>query len=226
MAASNVITLDTTAPPNVQVIINNGDAAATEQAVSVAITTDDTPTTGYLVKIWGDVDGGANPSIQPLEANSAWISLASPHAVSLSAGDGVKTINVKMDDGLGNISGTAFDTITLDSTAPVVTMGVPSPSRISKIAGKDTSTFNWSVDVPFEEFKIKVVSAAGDLHTTGTQIPTTNGSTDMSGALGGYPAATNRTASVRGADLEAAAAGDGDKIVKVFVRDAAGNWSV
>ncbi len=47
----------------------------------------------------------------------------------------------------------------------------------------------------------------------------------MSGSTGGYPASTNRTASVKGADLEAASAGDGNKIIKVFVQESSGNWS-
>ena len=226
MAANVTITLDTTGPAGLDCSINSGAANTNSQDVSLAITTSDGTTTGYQVKIWGSVDTGNNANIQATEGASSWITLASPHSVRLSSGDGVKTLNVRMRDDVFNESGTDSDTITLDTSAPVVTANAPSPGKISKIATKDTSTFTWSSDVVFEEFKIKVVSNAGDPHTSGTQIPTTNGSSDMSGSAGGYAAATNRTASIKGADLEAASAGDGAKIVKVFVRDATGNWSV
>lgn len=227
MASSVTITLDTTAPASPAIVLAGGAAAATQQDITAAITTTDgVNPAGYQVKIWGNVDLAANAAIQATEGASSWISMASPHAVRLSSGDGVKTINAKIRDDVFNETGAVSDTITLDTAAPVPTANTPSPTKISKVATKDTSTFTWSVDDPFEEFKIKVVANAGDAHTSGTQIPTTNGSDDMSGTAGGYPASTNRTATIKGADLEAASAGDGDKIVKVFVRDASGNWSV
>ena len=47
----------------------------------------------------------------------------------------------------------------------------------------------------------------------------------MSGSAGGYPADTVINCQIYGADLEAADAGDGTKIVKVFAKDESGNWS-
>lgn len=226
MAASVTITLDTTGPQSPDITIDGGAAASTDRDVSAAITTSDPDTTGYQVKIWGDVDESHNANIQEDEGDSAWITLASPHTVRVSTGDGVKTLHCKIRDSVHNVSAEDTDTINLDMTAPVVTANAPSPALISKQATKDTSTFTWSADAQFEEFKIKVVSNAGDGHTSGVQIPTTAGSTDMSGAAGSYPASTNRTASIKGTDLETASATDGAKIVKVFVKDAAGNWSV
>jgi hypothetical protein len=43
---------------------------------------------------------------------------------------------------------------------------------------------------------------------------------------GALAATTNQSVTIKGADLEAASAGDGAKIVKVFGQDAAGLWSV
>ena len=60
----------------------------------------------------------------------------------------------------------------------------------------------------------------------GTVIPTTAGSTNTSGSDGGYEADTNIQVTIKGTDLETASSGDGVKIVKVFVRNAAGTWSV
>jgi hypothetical protein len=227
MAASVTITLDTTAPAAPAMSIDSGAASTTDVDVSVAITTSDGANpAGYQVKIWGDVDEAFNASIQQDEVDSAWISMASPHAVKLSTGDGVKTLNAFIRDDVFNTTSSVTDSITLDTAAPVPSANAPSPTKISKQATKRTSTFTWSADAIFEEYKVKVVANAGDAHTTGTQIPTTNGSSNVSGSAGGYPAATNITTTVDGADLEAASAGDGAKIVKVFVRDAANNWSV
>jgi hypothetical protein len=227
MAASVTITLDTTAPATPAIVIAGGAAATTSQDVTAAITTaDGANPAGYQVKIWGSVDPAFNASIQATEGASAWISMASPHAIRLSATDGVKTVSARIRDDVLNETAVVTDTITLDTSAPVPTVGAPSPAKISKMATKNVSTITWSADAIFEEYKIKVVSASGDANTAGTQIPTTNGSTNMSGTAGAYPAATNITSTINGADLEAASAGDGAKVVKVFVRDAAGNWSV
>ncbi len=138
----------------------------------------------------------------------------------------MKTLNVRMRDSVGNESTVASDAITLDTTLPVVTVNSgPTAAKISEIAGFDRSSFAWSVDVAFEEYKVKAVASAADPHTAGTLIPTTAGSTNVAGAVGGYLAATNITTEIDGTDLKTASAGDGAKIVKVFVREASGNWS-
>ena len=73
---------------------------------------------------------------------------------------------------------------------------------------------------------MRVVPSTSSLHDAGTEIPTTGGSTNTSGSAGGYKANTAINVTVKGADLEAASSGDGTKIVKVFVKNAAGTWSV
>ncbi|MFP3491037.1 hypothetical protein R0K20_25995, partial [Staphylococcus sp. SIMBA_130] len=73
--------------------------------------------------------------------------------------------------------------------------------------------------------KVKVVTSQGATHDTGTQIGTANGSTNMSGT-GTWANGAVVDATITGADLEAASAGDGSKTIKVFVKDDAGNWSV
>lgn len=45
------------------------------------------------------------------------------------------------------------------------------------------------------------------------------------GNAGNYPADTNIEVKINDADLEAASFGDGLKIIKVFVKNAAGTWS-
>lgn len=227
MPAYTTLTLDTQGPAGVTASINSGAAYAAVQDVTLAIGTSDGSTTGYQMKIWGSVDTANNASIQATEGASAWIAYSATQAVRLSAGDGVKTLNVRLRDDVQNESAPASDTITLDTSAPVPTITVAAtPAKISKIAGKDTSTLEWSVDAVFEEYEVRVVPSTGSTRAAGTVLGTANGSTNVAGAAGGYPASTAIVTSIKGADLEAASAGDGAKIIKVFVRDAGGNWSV
>lgn len=227
MATNFNLTLDTTAPADPSISINAAAPYTTAQAVTATIGTSDGDTTGYQMKVWGDVDEAVNANIQEDEVDSAWISYSTSQAVTLSTGDGSKTLNVKIRDNVWNESSGASDTITLDTSVPVpnITIG-PDVTKVSKISGKRTAAFSWQADVEFDEYKVKVVSASGSAHSTGTAIPTTNGSTNMSGNAGAYPATTNIASSIDGRDLELASSGDGVKIVKVFVKDTAGNWSV
>ncbi len=227
MATNFTLTLDTTAPGSPQIIIDSGAAYAATQTVSAGITTADGSTVGYQMKIWGNVDPANDASVQATEGASAWITFAATKSVKLSSGDGVKTLNLKIRDDVWNESGAVTDTITLDTSSPVPNVTVAaSPTKISKVSSKDTSTFTWVSDEAFVDYKIKVVSNASDAHTAGTTIATTNGSTNMSATGGSFPAATGIVSTIKGQDLETASAGDGTKIIKVFVKDAGGSWSV
>jgi hypothetical protein len=219
VASTVSINLDTTGPAGVSIVLDGGAPIANSTAVSAAVTTTDTPTTGYQVKFWGDITSAAT------EALATWVALASPHALTLTTGDAVKTVNAKIRDNVANESAIASDTITLDTTLPVVTVtSGPTAPKISEVTGFDKSSFTWSVDSSFDEYKVKVVLATGDPHTAGTLIPATAGSTNVAGALGPYPAATNITTGIDATDLKAASPGDGDKIVKVFARQGT-QWS-
>jgi hypothetical protein len=228
MASFVTLTLDTTAPAGVSVLINSGDAATASRDVTLTIGTSDGTTTGYSVKIYGDVDDSHAPSeYRAVEANAPWVSYATSKSVRLSTGDGSKTVRIKIRDDVGNASGEATDAITLDTTVPEVTVTAgPSATRLSKVTGFDTVTFTWEADETFDEYKVKVVANGSAAHGTGTQLPTTAGSANVAGSAGGYPAATGITTTVKGADLETASAGDGAKVVKVFVKDQTGSWSL
>jgi hypothetical protein len=217
--------LDTTGPSNVDVKIEDNASYATSQLVNLQISTSDAVTSGYQMKIWGDVDDSYDTNIKSTEATSTWITFAAIKQVKLSAGDGTKTINIKLRDDVYNESAIDSDSIILDTTRPVVTISGPDVSKISKVTGKDVASFSFSSDQDFTEYKVKVVSASGSSHDTGTQIGTTNGSTNMSGAAGNYKASTAINCTIDGSDLELASAGDGAKTIKVFVKDTAGNWS-
>lgn len=222
MPTNFILTLDTT-PPDASIVINSGDAYATARAVVAAITSAAADKT--QMKVWGDVDPTFDANVQATEAGSAFQTFAASLNIRLSSGDGAKTIHLKLVDDVGNVSTEVTDSIVLDTTAPVPNITVAaSPTKISKVATFDTSTLTWRADTAIQAWKIKVVSNASDAHTAGVAIPTTAGSTAMTG--GALAAATDQISTIKGTDLESASAGDGAKIVKIFVQDAAGLWSV
>lgn len=228
MASSVTITLDTTVPGGVTVTAEGGAAQTTDLDIDLAIACSDGDTTGYSMKIYGNVDDAFDTAnYRAAEANAPWISFSTTKSVRVSTGDGTKTIRVKVRDTVGNASTEATDTITLNTAVPVVTVTAgPTAAKISKVATFDSSQFTWQSDLGFDEYKVKVVASSSDAHTSGVQVPTTAGSGNVAGTATGYPAATGIVTTIKGADLETASAGDGAKIVKVFVKDATGAWSI
>lgn len=229
MANFVYITLDTTSPANPVVSISGGAVFATSQLVTLTISVGDGDTTGYTMKIWGDsnsIDDTYNTNIQNTEGASQWIAYNTNPQIKLSATEGVKTINIKVRDDVFNESSVAVDTITLDTSIPTITTTLTGASKISKIATKDTSSFTFQSTESFIEYKVKLVGTTGSAENTGTQIPTTAGSANVSGT-GSFTSATVTTVTIKGADLEAAGATSGTQaIIKVFVKDASGQWSV
>ena len=209
MASYFNLTLDTTAPSGLTLQINDGALYATSTAVKLTIGVSDEQTTGYQMKIWG-IDGVAE------EASASWETFATSKSVNLTTGDGLKTVHIKVRDDVGNESAEVTDDITLNTAVPVVTVTGPDKSKISKITGFNTSIIN----------KVCVVPANSSEQDAGTLTPTTGGSINTSGNEGNYPATTNIQVTINGTDLESASTGDGVKIVKVFVKTAAGIWSV
>lgn len=219
MASFFNLTLDTLAPAGLAVVLNDGAIYTTNPIVTLKLTMTDEATTGYQMKVWG-VSGVET------EADAAWETYAPEKAVTLDGENGLKTVYVKVRDDVGNETAAVSDSITLDTTVPVVTITGPDKSKISKVNGFNQAVINFMADVAFEEYKVCVVPATTSLESAGTVIPTTGGSLNTSGSEGGYAADTNITVTINGADLETASAGDGVKIVKVFVKNAAGTWSV
>ena len=218
MASYFNLTLDTMAPAGLAVQLNGDDIYTTTPSVELTLTLTDSPTTGYQMKIWG-VEGVTD------EDSASWETYAASKSVTLPSGDGLKTVYVKVRDAVGNESSAASDSITLDTAVPTVTVTGPDKSTISKVVGFDMAVINFMSDIAFEEYKVCVVPATSSTQESGKQIPTTNGSVNTSGSAGGYEADTNIEVKINGTDLETASSGDGVKIVKVFVKNAAGTWS-
>lgn len=220
MASFFNLTLDTLAPSGLIVKINGDATYTSSRNVSLSIKVDDPSTENYQVKIWG-IDGIAS------ENDASWESYSSTKSVTLTDGDGLKTVYVKVRDDVYNESSVASDTITLNTAVPIVTIVGPDVSKISKVAGKNVSSFTFMADVNFIEWKVMVVKSESALEDTGTnvQIPSTSGSTNMQGSEL-KNADSPVSCSIYGADLESASSGDGTKIVKVFVKSESGVWSV
>lgn len=218
MASWFNLTLDTTAPTGLTVKINGDDIYTTSTSVNLALTLDDLETTGYQMKIWG-IDGVDD------EETGTWETYAASKSVTLPTGDGLKTVYVKVRDSVGNETAAVSDSITLDTSVPTVTVTGPDKSTISEVAGFNQAVINFMSDIAFEEYKVCVVPATSSTQEAGTVIPTTAGSINTSGSEGSYEADTNIQVTITGTDLKTASSGDGTKIVKVFVRNAAGTWS-
>lgn len=226
MANFVYITLDTTAPSNPVISISGGAVFATAQIVDLTISVGDEVTTGYQMKIWGDVDASYNTNIKTTEATSGWTAFNTKPQIRLSAGEGNKTISIKVRDDVYNESSIAVDSITLDTDIPVVTVTLPDVSKISKIANKNSASFTFTASEKFVEYKVKLVGSIGATHDTGSQIGATNGSTNVSGT-GSFESPLVTTVTIKGADLEVAGATSGSQsIIKVFIKDTSGQWSV
>ena len=218
MASYFNLVLDTLAPQGLAVKLNNGSQYTTSKNVTLSISVSDTSTSGYQMKVWG-IDGASS------EDNATWETFASTKSIALPTGDGLKTVYVKVRDDVCNETAAASATITLDTSVPAVTIIGPDVSRISKTAPKNVATFSFTSDVAFTEYKIKVVPSKSSLHDAGTLIGTANGSTNMN-ATGTFKASAAISCKIYGKDLETASSGDGEKIIKVFVKNTHGTWSV
>lgn len=212
------LSLDTLPPGGLSVSLNDGAIYTTARSVMLRASVDDADTTGYQIKIWG-VDGAE------AESDAAWSTYTPERTVTLTDGDGLKTVHVKIRDDVGNETAEASDDITLDTVVPVISITGPDKDTISKVPGFNSAVASFTVDVAFVEYRVCAVPATNSLVTAGTVIPTAAGSVNTSGT-GQFAANTPISVTINGADLEAASPGDGVKIVKVFAKNAAGTWSV
>lgn len=219
MASFFNLILDTLAPSNLAVKLNNGALYTSSVNATLGVTVDDGDTTGYQMKIWG-VDGVED------EQSASWETYTESKAIVLPDGDGLKTINVKVRDNVGNETAAETASITLVSDVPVVTVTGPDKTTISKVDGFDSAVISFMADVAFVAYKVCVVPAENSLVDAGTLIPDDAGSVNTSGDEGNYQADTPINVTIKGTDLESASGGDGTKIVKVFVKDSRDIWSV
>lgn len=214
MASYFNLTLDTLAPSITAFTINSGAAVTTSRNVTLQITAPEAAS----MKIWG-IDGVAS------EAAASWETFASTKSVTLTSGDGTKTVYIKVRDSVYNESAASSDTITLSTAIPTITITGPDVSVISEQSGKNVATFSFSSSMALKAWTVRLVPSNASAHDAGTQIPTTGGSTNMSGTT--LAANTSKECKIYGADLSSAAGGtDGTYIIKVFGQASANDlWS-
>ena len=214
MASYFNLTLDTLAPSITAFTINSGASVTTSANVTLNITCADAAS----MKIWG-INGVAT------ESAASWETFASSKSVTLPSGDGSKTVYIKVRDSVYNESSASSASITLSTAIPTITITGPDVSVISEQTGKNTATFSFSSSMALKAWKVKLVPANNSAQDTGTQIPETAGSTNMTGTT--LAANTAQQCTINGTDLSTAAGGaDGTYIIKVFGQASVNNlWS-
>lgn len=214
MASYFNLTLDTLAPSITVFQINAGASVTTSRSVTLTITSAD----AAAMKIWG-IDGVTT------ESAASWETYAGTKAVTLTSGDGSKTVYVKVRDSVYNESAASSATITLSTALPTITVTGPDVSVISEQTGKNVATFTFQSSMALKAWKVKLVPSNASAHDAGTQIPTTAGSTGMTGTT--LAANTSTECKIYGTDLSSAAGGaDGTYIIKVFGQASANDlWS-
>lgn len=214
MASYFSLTLDTLAPTISAFTINGGATVTTSASVTLNITSAD----AAAMKIWG-INGVAS------EAAATWETFASSKSVTLTGGDGSKTVYIKVRDSVYNESSTSSATITLSTAIPTITITGPDVSVISEQSGKNIATFSFQSSMALKAWKVKLVPANNSAHDAGTQMGSTGGSTNMTGTT--KAANTSVECKIYGSDLSTAASGvDGTYIIKVFGQASANDlWS-
>lgn len=223
MASFFNLTLDTTAPSGLYVKLDGDALYTTSATVTLTTRVSDSSTAGYQMKVWG-INGVAS------EAAASWETFATTKSITLTSGDGLKTVYVKVRDDVGNETATVSDTITLDTTVPVVTISSgPDKTKISKVSGFDTVVFNFVSDVDFHVYEVHLVPATNSTREAGTLLTLHDAGYSNENGLqvpNTLPADTNVPITITGEQVAGASAADGVKIIKVFVKTPAGIWSV
>lgn len=231
------VVLDTQAPQGASLALNGGAGVTTVQAITARANTTDNPATGYQIKIWGSVDTAVNASIQATEGASSWITPTwtngatsyADQAVTVSSGDGVKTINMKIRDDVWNETTTLTQTIDFNTEIPTISiLSGPDVTKVSTVSGKRQVTVTWEPDIAIDQYEVALVANSGSARGSGTVIANgSGGSSNVSG--GAVAAAADITTVVDGRDIQTAAGGpgnDGTKVLKIFGRNADnGLWS-
>jgi hypothetical protein len=170
-------------PPSGSVLIADGDPYATSAIVSLGVAASDGESGVTQV---GLSDDGSSWTTRPYESTQTW---------TLIPGDGMKTVYARWQDGAGNWSAPATDTIVLDRAAP---------AGSATIAGGAAYTKTTAVTVA---------------------MPASDGLSGVDGVRLSNDGATWTTRAYAPSQAWSLAATNGTRTVHVQWRDGAGNWS-
>lgn len=91
----------------------------------------------------------------------------------------------------------------------------PSVTKISRISGKDVTTFAFTPDVDYQAYQLRAVPSGASGVGTGVELE--------SGGAG--EADDERSVDVTDDEMVDAGLSDGTHVVKVFLQNYAGNWT-
>jgi len=158
---------DTTAPSG-SITINSGASYTNSTAVTLTLAaTDSVGVVGYYT---------STSSSTPVASASGWNSVTSATSYSgsvsytLTSGDEQKTVYVWFKDSAGNVSSSASDSITLDATAPIVTITSPTSSDTYTATSNTVSLSGSASDTTSG---VKEVTWSSDKGSSGTASGTT-----------------------------------------------------
>ncbi len=167
---SPLVNRDTLAPAG-SIVIADGQAWADRRSVTLTLACDDA--TSGCSQMQFSNNGVTFTAPESYATSKAWI---------LSSGDGLKTVFVRYADAAGNVSPRASDTITLDSTRPVLSGVSDSPDPFRPRNGQ-TTTIEFTLSDNLSEtcsVEVRVFSSSGVL----VRILTSTASCPSGGAAG------------------------------------------
>ena len=111
VASDNRVLLDTLPPANPRLVIANGDSWVDDPTgVAIALTTTDLDTTGYRIRLGGDIAAGI--------ISTVWADR--PGTIDLIAAQGTHQVEARMRDAAGNVSEVVSVPVIVDATDPVL----------------------------------------------------------------------------------------------------------
>lgn len=116
---SDTVLLDSTAPTG-KVTINNGSARTKDRLVSISFTATD--------NIGGSGVADMRYATTSSFAGADWQPYAPTGEIPLAGIDGTKTVHAQFRDTAGKLSAVVYDTITLDTTPPALTINTVTPT--------------------------------------------------------------------------------------------------
>jgi hypothetical protein len=173
---------DTTAPSG-SVTLNSGASATGSNVLSVGLTaTDATGVVAYRVA------EGTDCSAASWTAITTALSFSTAAALTVSSGDGIKTVCAQFKDAAGNISTASTDAITLDTVSPGVTLTSAAAATVTG-AFAVTATFSESAsgfdasDITVGNGSVSAFSGSGTTYSF-TVTPAADGAVTVEVAAG------------------------------------------
>lgn len=163
VGASDGITVDAT-PPSGSVYIGANATYAASSTVALSLAASDSVSAVARMRFSNDGSGYSSP--EPFAASRTW---------TLASGDGPRTVWAQFEDGAGNWSQAASDTVIVDSsppTLPVVTDDGATTSSLTQLHATWTVSSDPQSGIQAYEYQIRVSSPTGAVIRDWTSVGT------------------------------------------------------